>query len=102
MRYRVELSSRARSELFDARDYLAEHAPEYVSTWLANMRRAVRSLRDMPERCAYAPERDLFELELRQLLEGSYRIIFTIEGQTVRVLHIRHAARQSLDPAADE
>ena len=102
MRYRVELSSRATHELHEARDYLTENAPHYVSTWLANMRRAVRSLRDMPERCAFAPERDLFELELRQLLEGSYRIIFTIEGHTVRVLHIRHSARAPLDSAPEE
>lgn len=57
------------------------------------MRRAVLSLQHMPHRCPPAPERELFEMDLRQLLESSYRILFTISGQTVRILHIRHTAQ---------
>ena len=91
------MSATAEAELGEARRHLAEHAPDYVKVWLANMRRAVLSLQDMPQRCSPAPERELFEMELRQLLEGSYRILFTISGQTVRVLHIRHSARAPLE-----
>lgn len=96
------MSAGAEEELREAKRYLEKHAPEYVSEWGARMRRAVLSLRDMPQRCAFAPEKDLFELELRQLLEGSYRILFHIEGKTVRVLHIRHSARQLLESSGEE
>lgn len=102
MRYRVDMSSVAEEELREAKRYLEKHAPEYVSEWGARMRRAVLSLREMPHRCAFAPEKDLLGLELRQLLEGSYRIIFHIEGKRVRVLYIRHSAMQPLDSSGEE
>ena len=38
--------------------------------------------------------------EIRQLLYGRrggvYRVLFTITGRDIRVLHIRHAAREAL------
>jgi type IV pilus biogenesis protein CpaD/CtpE len=58
----------------------------------------------MPKRCPIARENQYFSKEIRQLLYGkgrnSYRIIFTIaeseDVSAVRVLHIRHAAQQTL------
>jgi hypothetical protein len=58
----------------------------------------------MPKRCPLARENEYFSREIRQLLYGrgrnSYRILFTIvEGEdvsTVRILHIRHTAQQTL------
>jgi plasmid stabilization system protein ParE len=61
---------------------------------------AIASLAKFPERCPLAPENAAFPFEVRQLLYGYaphvYRILFTIEGQTVCVLHIRHGRRQPL------
>ena len=64
----------------------------------------------MPKRCAIARENEYFSNEIRQFLYGkgrnSYRILFTIvEGEnisTVRILHIRHAAQQTLGISEDE
>lgn len=64
----------------------------------------------MPKRCPIARENEYFSNEIRQLLYGkgrnSYRIFFTIvEGEnilTVRILHIRHAAQQTLGMSEDE
>lgn len=58
----------------------------------------------MPKRCPLARENEYFSKEIRQLLYGqgrnSYRILFTIveepELSTVRILHIRHSAQQTL------
>jgi len=52
----------------------------------------------MPQRCACARENDKYDEELRQLVFRSHRIIFTIKGKTVHVMHIRHAARKELEP----
>lgn len=61
---------------------------------------ALNSLTESPERCGLAPENDAVEPEIRQLLygrrSGVYRALFTITGREVRVLHIRHAAREAL------
>jgi plasmid stabilization system protein ParE len=58
----------------------------------------------MPKRCPLARENEYFSNEIRQLLYGQgrniYRIIFTVLEEenicTVRILHIRHAAQQTL------
>ena len=42
------------------------------------------------------------ELEIRQLVHGAYRILFTIAKDTVYVLHIRHGARQPLGKVSTE
>jgi hypothetical protein len=52
------------------------------------------------DRCPLAPENKEFPFEVRQLLYGRkphlYRVLFTIEGDTVVVLHIRHGRRRRL------
>lgn len=57
-------------------------------------------LSDYPQRCPLAPESDAFDVHIQQLLYGRrrhrYRVLFTIQGKTVRILHIRHGARKPL------
>jgi plasmid stabilization system protein ParE len=68
--------------------------------WFLELERAIASLADMPLRCAMAPENAKVSFDVRQLLYGRkphvYRILFTIEGDTVYVLHIRHGRRRHL------
>jgi plasmid stabilization system protein ParE len=63
---------------------------------------AIRSLTTNPERCPLASEVSELGLELRELLYGKrpgvYRILFTIDGQTVNIVRVRHAARDRLKP----
>lgn len=88
MKYRIEISSVVEAEADSA----------------------FLSLSQMPKRCPLARENEYFSQEIRQLLYGrgrnSYRVLFTIlEGQevsTVRILHIRHAAQQTLGKAPEE
>ncbi|MGH7506602.1 MAG: type II toxin-antitoxin system RelE/ParE family toxin, partial [Longimicrobiales bacterium] len=57
----------------------------------------IEALKRMPGRCPEAPESEFFEDEIRQLLHHPYRILFTIRGRSVHVLHVRHTARYRLD-----
>jgi plasmid stabilization system protein ParE len=63
-------------------------------------KKAIASLSELPTRCSLAPENKDFPFEVRQLFYGSthhrYRILFTIEDDTVTVLHIRHGRRDSI------
>jgi hypothetical protein len=52
----------------------------------------------LPRRCPIAPENDDFDVEVRQLLYGEFRVLFTVEDDVVRVLHVRHGARRFLTP----
>ncbi len=48
-----------------------------------------RRLSSMPEGCSVAPEDTGLDIEIRQLIFGRYRILFSIHHDRVLVLHIR-------------
>lgn len=95
MRYKVMFRAEARDEALDAADYIAQNAsPEIALSWYEGLEAAIASLADMPARCAYARENEAFpNVELRQLVFKSHRLIFTIRGDEVHVLHVRQVAR---------
>lgn len=68
--------------------------------WLTELESAIDSLAEMPQRCALAPENDTFPFEVRHLLYGrhpnTYRVLFTISGDIVLILHIRHGRQEPL------
>ena len=108
MAYRVVLTTRARADVDETAAFIRLMAPEAAARWVAGIMQAIFTLSEMPERCAVAPEAALFGRELRQLLYGKppgiHRIIFCIEpgpDPTVKVVAVRHGARQPLGPTAD-
>lgn len=93
MTYRVIIESRAYSDLDRAYERAARHAPQTAYRWLNRFEESLATLADSPERCPLAPESGLVAPEIRQFNFGKgrarYRALFTIEGDSVRVLHIR-------------
>ena len=53
-----------------------------------------------PLRCLRAPENEVLPFEVRQLLYGRkphvYRVIFSLESETVYVFHIWHGRRKPI------
>ncbi len=101
MTYCVIIEPPAEAELEEAYQWIARDAPQAAARWYNGLVEAIDSLKSLPERCPLAPENDAFDEDIRQLLYGKrrykYRILFTIVGQRVHVLHIRHGARQYLE-----
>lgn len=111
MTYGIDLSSVAKAEADAAFLSYSQYAtPERAQDWYQGLLTAISSLTSMPRRCALARENRFFSQEIRQLLYGqgqnTYRILFTVlEGQatpTVRILHIRNAAQQTLGELESE
>lgn len=100
MTYRVVTSRRAERDARVAYRHIAEQAPEAALRWYRGLRHAIDSLAVFPARCAVAPEDTHFTEEIRHLLygrrRGVYRILFTLRGETVVVLAIRHGSQQPL------
>ena len=98
MAFRVKTTTKAKRDLDGIlKRLLSQEAGETGLRWFQGLHQAVARLADFPRRCALAPENAVFPFEVRHLLYGHkphvYRIIFTIEGNTVSVLHIRHGRR---------
>jgi plasmid stabilization system protein ParE len=101
MAFRVETTAEAEREAEAILEWLlSQHAGDTGIRWFLALDEAIASLATFPERCHLAPENATFPFEVRQLLYGRkphvYRILFTIESETVYVLHIRHGRRRPL------
>ena len=101
MRYEVTVTAQAAGEAEEAYFWVLARSPAGAVRWWNGLEAAVLSLEEMPARCPLAPEDPGFQEEIRELLYGRrehrYRILFTIRGDTVVVLHIRHGAREHLE-----
>lgn len=63
-----------------------------ANQWIRQVRAKVsRQLSLVPRGFPLAPENDEFVEEIRQMMVGRYRVLFTIKKRTVHVLHIRGA-----------
>jgi plasmid stabilization system protein ParE len=98
MTFRVEISSSAENDTVTILEWLlSEQAGDTGLQWFLAMEKAIASLANFPERCPLAPESGRFPYAVRQLLYGRkphvYRIVFSIEGASVRILRIFHGRR---------
>jgi plasmid stabilization system protein ParE len=104
--YQVRITGRARADIDQAVAWLANRSERAARHWHAALREKVLSLEEHPERCPLAAEAESLGLPLRELLfgkrSGVYRILFTVEGESVNVLHVRHAARDWLRPEDED
>jgi plasmid stabilization system protein ParE len=102
MKYQISMARRAERDRDESFHWYCRHFSEaYAARWYAGLAEAIRSLAREPLRCGLARENDRFAFELRELLHGQsrrnrHRILFTVDGDTVYVLHIRHSAQDEL------
>jgi len=77
---------------------VTQEAPPAGSRWYAKLIEALQSLDTFPERGRVVKNLSHSNRLVRRILFGRkpnvYRIYYSVEGGTVRVLHIRHGARQ--------
>lgn len=95
-RFRVLVTRPAEEDIEAAYDYIRRDSAARAVGWRESLGRAARRLQTAPRRCPLAPENGLFRLEIRQLVFGNYRVLFTIADDAVHILHVRHAARRTM------
>ena len=107
-RWNVILELPALRDIAEAHTWLAERDSEAADRWFDSLYDTIGSLQVFPERAPLAPESKHLRLEIREIFHGrrqyKYRILFTVTGSEVHVLHIRHGARLALgetDPAGE-
>ena len=74
-----------------------------VQQWVRQLRTAVsQQLAIVPRGFPLAPEDEEFSEEIRQMVVGRYRVLFTIKGRKVHVLHVRGTYVGSLEQSEDD
>jgi toxin ParE1/3/4 len=77
-------------------DYLAQTSPEYALRIVDRLTKRSIQIATFPSSGRMVPEYELDEV--REVIEGRYRIIYLIESAQVQVLAVIHGAREQLRP----
>jgi plasmid stabilization system protein ParE len=98
MSYNVVIFPSAQKDIDQAYRWLVQHTPKAATLWHFELMGAIASLEAFPYRCPLARENKYFKDELRQLLCGKYRIVYTVKDEEVHIIHVRHIARKPVKP----
>jgi plasmid stabilization system protein ParE len=102
MTYKLIIQPPALADLDEAYRWIAQRSIENAARWFNRFLEKLQTLERFPTRCGVAPESEQIGQEIRQLLYGRrggvYRVLFVVRGHEVHVLHIRHAARETMKP----
>lgn len=90
---------------FDAEQYatyiINQGSSEGARRWLEGLELKIQDLAEMPRRFKVIPEQSWFDIELRQFLYHSHRVIFHVrdEANSVHVLRVYHGSQDVLIPS---
>ncbi|HSE26104.1 MAG TPA: type II toxin-antitoxin system RelE/ParE family toxin [Pyrinomonadaceae bacterium] len=92
-RYVVIIEESAQADVRESYDWGRRRwGKQEAQRWVHHLRTTVlEQLGIVPKAFPLAPEDDEFSEEIRQLVVGRYRILFSIKGRKVHVLHVRGA-----------
>lgn len=96
MALKIEISFYAQNDLDHIVSYISADSPSNASRWLTRLHKKINAIAFQPESYAFAPENHYSDINIRQMLFGRYRILFTCKNNTVYILTLRHSARRML------
>jgi plasmid stabilization system protein ParE len=91
---RVFWTDAALSQLEAIRDYFAQTSPEYAQRLVERLINRSEQIAAFPRSGRMVPEYEIDEV--RQVVEGSHRIIYLIKENQVEILAIIHTTRKGL------
>lgn len=97
----VQLRPGAQTDLRESARYISQRVSgTSASRWLTAIQATIARLATDADRYPQADEAADLGIDLREQLHGKrphvYRVLFTIDGDTVNVLRVRHAAQDRL------
>jgi plasmid stabilization system protein ParE len=103
MTYSVTVLARARQDVWEIHDWIAARSPDGAERWLDRFDKATNNLRSNPLLFPLAPESGVLKIEIRHVLfrtrQGrTYRAIFTVTDDLVRILRVRGAGQPPVKP----
>lgn len=91
---RVFWTDAALRQLEAIRDYFAQTSPEYAQRLVSRLVDRSERIAAFPRAGRMVPEYEIDEV--RQVVEGSHRIIYLIKEDQIEVLALIHTARKGL------
>lgn len=78
--------------VLEAAEYIARDKPGAAHAWAESTLHAVEQLADSPESGRMVAE--IGRREVRELIHGSYRIVYRIEAEQILIVTVRHGSRR--------
>ena len=91
---RVFWTDAALSQLEATRDHFAQTSPEYAQRLVERLINRSEQIASFPRSGRMVPEYEIDEV--RQVVEGSHRIIYLIKENQIEILALIHTARKGL------
>ncbi len=91
---KVNWTDASRDQLQSIQDYIACNSPTYARRMVDRLTKRSEQIGDFPMSGSVVPEYNL--PQIREVVEGSYRIIYYIKPDQIDVLAVIHVARQTL------
>ena len=88
---KVIWSAKARKDVEGIVRYIADDKPSTAELYARRIFTATRQLKDFPKSGRIVPEES--NENVRELIFGSYRIIYEIIGDKITILTVHHSAR---------
>lgn len=88
---KIYWTQQARDDLRAVRDHIARDAPATASAYVRKLRTSVGRLREFPQSGQVVPE--IGREELREVLQGDYRLIYRVSDGRVDILAVFHSSR---------
>jgi plasmid stabilization system protein ParE len=93
IKYKIVFSDEAASDIAGSFEWGRTNWGEDAAIeWYLDLKSIVsHRLGTFPESGPEAPDSEDYEVEVRQLLVGRYRVLYNIEGSIVTILHVKGA-----------
>jgi plasmid stabilization system protein ParE len=95
MSRKVRLTREAKKQIRAISNYIVQDSPEYARRWRRTLRERLRDLGDFSGHEIAYTAHDIGR-DIRHTFFGIYRILYTLEQDSVVVLTVRHGARRPL------
>jgi toxin ParE1/3/4 len=88
---RVNWTAAARAQLRDIHTFIARSSPRYAKKIVDRLTRRSQQISSFPRSGRVVPEAN--DVNIREVLEGSYRIIYHLLDDEVDIIAVVHSAR---------
>jgi addiction module RelE/StbE family toxin len=90
---KVEWTDAALEQLWAIHEYLSQSSPEYAQRVVDRLTRRTQQIRNFPLSGRVSPEFN--KPQIREVIEGPYRIIYYIKPDQIDVLAVIHGSQQT-------
>jgi addiction module RelE/StbE family toxin len=88
----INWTKKSLKDLRSINDYISLDSSFYAARFISKLIKRVDQLIEFPESGRVVPEKNLHEI--RELIEGNYRIFYQLKKSKITILRIHNAARK--------